>query len=141
MARGGPRQGTPGATYQNRTDLQRPSIPQRPAPGQTYGQGVQQQQAIQTAPMGPPPVAGGGGTATPPPPAPRTAPEPTPLFAPTQRPNEPLTAGVDTGPGPDSSVLNLNAGQTADTLASMLETMPQSTEVAALVAYIREGKT
>jgi hypothetical protein len=31
----------------------------------------------------------------------------TPLFAPTQRPDEPVTAGADSGPGPGSAALNL----------------------------------
>lgn len=33
-----------------------------------------------------------------------------PLDAPTQRPDEPITAGVDIGPGPGSEVLNLPQG-------------------------------
>lgn len=32
-------------------------------------------------------------------------PEPTPLMAPTERPNEPVTAGIDVGPGPGSEVM------------------------------------
>ena len=34
-------------------------------------------------------------------------PAPVPLSAPTQRPNEPITAGVDFGPGPGSEALRL----------------------------------
>ncbi len=33
-----------------------------------------------------------------------------PLDAPTQRPDEPVTAGVDAGPGPGSEILNLPQG-------------------------------
>jgi hypothetical protein len=32
-------------------------------------------------------------------------PEPTPLMAPTQRPDEPITAGINSGPGPGSEVM------------------------------------
>jgi hypothetical protein len=46
----------------------------------------------------------------------------TPLFAPSQRPNEPVTAGIDMGPGPGSSVLMMgkSAEKLSDTLAKML---------------------
>jgi hypothetical protein len=92
MARGGRRQGTPGSTYSNRSDLAQnyaPSVPQRPTP--TAGisavsqSGPQPAQPTQTAaaPAGPP--------------------LPTPgslnIFGPTNRPNEPLTHGLPTGPG------------------------------------------
>jgi hypothetical protein len=33
-----------------------------------------------------------------------------PLNAPTQRPNEPVTAGVDAGPGPGSEILGMKTG-------------------------------
>jgi hypothetical protein len=32
-------------------------------------------------------------------------PEPTPLMAPSERPDEPVTAGIDVGPGPGSEVM------------------------------------
>ena len=46
----------------------------------------------------------------------------TPLFAPSQRPDEPITAGIDRGPGPGSSILGMNQPQqkTSDALAKML---------------------
>jgi len=45
-----------------------------------------------------------------------------PLFAPSQRPDEPITSGVDIGEGPGSSalVLNKSAEKLSDTLAKML---------------------
>lgn len=48
--------------------------------------------------------------------------EVTPLFAPSQRPNEPVTAGVDVGAGPGSSALMMgkSAEKLSDTLAKML---------------------
>lgn len=43
----------------------------------------------------------------------KSAPNPmasiTPLTAPTRRPNEPVTAGVDAGPGPGSEILGLKS--------------------------------
>jgi hypothetical protein len=46
----------------------------------------------------------------------------TELFAPTERPDEPITAGIDMGPGPGSSALmfNKSAEKLSDTLAKML---------------------
>lgn len=48
--------------------------------------------------------------------------EVTPLFAPSQRPNEPVTAGIDMGAGPGSSALMLSKSseKLSDTLAKML---------------------
>jgi hypothetical protein len=44
------------------------------------------------------------------------------LYDPTQRPNEPITAGIDMGPGPGSSALGMNKVQVklSDSLAAML---------------------
>jgi NAD(P)H-hydrate repair Nnr-like enzyme with NAD(P)H-hydrate dehydratase domain len=46
----------------------------------------------------------------------------TPLNAPSQRPNEPITAGIDMGPGPGSNALMMQKAvqKTSDTLAKML---------------------
>lgn len=46
----------------------------------------------------------------------------TELFAPTQRPNEPITSGIDSGPGPGSSALMMskNTVKLSDSLAQML---------------------
>ena len=50
--------------------------------------------------------------------------EVTPLFAPTQRPSEPITAGIDLGPGPGSDALMMKStfseSKLSDTLARML---------------------
>ena len=90
MARGGRREGTPGTVYGQRTDLNAkrsldtgytpPTQPMAPTGG------------------GPPPTAGGP-TA---PPAEQMGVHPdtvTELFAPTDRPDEPVTAGLAYGPG------------------------------------------
>jgi hypothetical protein len=44
------------------------------------------------------------------------------LFAPTERPNEPVTSGIDMGAGPGSSALLMQnaVAKTSDTLAKML---------------------
>jgi hypothetical protein len=46
----------------------------------------------------------------------------TELYAPTQRPGEPITAGIDLGPGPGSNALMTarTITKTSDTLAKML---------------------
>jgi hypothetical protein len=46
----------------------------------------------------------------------------TELYAPSQRPNEPITAGIDMGPGPGASALMMqkSVAKTSDTLAKML---------------------
>jgi len=46
----------------------------------------------------------------------------TELYAPTQRPNEPITAGIDMGAGPGASALMMqkSVAKTSDTLAKML---------------------
>jgi hypothetical protein len=59
----------------------------------------------------------------------------TPLFAPTQRPEEPITAGVDMGDGPGSNVLMMNQMQQTQSLSQTLSQMlPYDTngEIAAL---------
>ncbi len=46
----------------------------------------------------------------------------TELYAPSQRPNEPITAGIDMGAGPGASalVMQKSVAKTSDTLAKML---------------------
>ena len=46
----------------------------------------------------------------------------TPLYAPTERPDEPITAGVDIGAGPGSNALGMKpaVGKLSDTLAVLL---------------------
>lgn len=101
MARGGRRQGAPGKTYGNRTDMQMGArqAPVMRVPGQAYGEQAEQVRAQQAIPMAPqPPIR---------PPAAPT--QPVPLNAPTQRLNEPLTAGVDIGAGPPAPPQPLSA--------------------------------
>ena len=96
-ANGGTRTGTPGTRYPNRSDLtQAPTA----ATNQPYGQAGAQIAAQRAVPLpAAPPIpnaAAGGGAA-----GPFARPEDTPtLTAPTQRPDEPLEAGMPFGPGP-----------------------------------------
>jgi len=117
--------------YPNRSDLRGGKVAKQAATGQTYGEAGQQMAAQSAVPMGRPPternvVAPGqmGG-----------------FTRPTERPDEPLTAGASFGPGPtprtqyapptsDSVLMELRALYTAypsEELADMLD------------SYVREG--
>lgn len=90
-----------------RTDGKQPVMA---LPNAGYGE-QQDYHDIQTgAPMSQ--VATPAGGAPPGPPAPHpSAAAVVPLGAPSQRPGEPVTAGADAGPGPDSSALGLPSPQ------------------------------
>lgn len=120
--RGGQRDGVAGKAYQNRSDLRGQNVvaaqPQnqpgaklavQAATGQPYGAAGAQKAAQQAIPMGTPSL-----------PQPQSAPvqgmqpdqgQPsaplTSLFAPTQKPNEPVTAGVANSPGVGPDALNI----------------------------------
>ncbi len=100
---GGARQGTPGKAYGNRTDLQGAKVME--FTGQQYGQRAAQVAAQRAVPAdftGPTQEA-----------AQQAAAEPTgtppgslgSLLDPSQRPDEPVTAGAPFGPGPGPEVL------------------------------------
>lgn len=93
MPRGGSRRGTPGKGYSNRTDLgMSPDMSQN-----TAATGGMAPPAL----VGPPPAT---------PPMPSRSPDDSPnLTDPTNRPNQPVTAGSDFGPGPDSSILGMKS--------------------------------
>ena len=58
----------------------------------------------------------------------------TPLFAPTQRPSEPITAGIDMGEGPGSSVLSM--GKATEKLSDILVKMlPYDTDGSIAIMY------
>lgn len=114
---------TPG-TEPNRTDLAAKRVQPLTAPAgrQPYGAKKAEIDYQRAAPMGA--EAGGGGfdsqietlRAAPPP-------RVTPLTAPTQRPVEPLTAGLAGGPGPGPEVLSMPAKRTrvADVFATLAD--------------------
>lgn len=121
MPRGGPRQGTPGQSYGNRTDMQSVKV----ATGQPYGAAKQQADSQKVVPIagrtspgpsGPPAVAppATGGLPGPPPG------QLTPLDAPSQRPGEPVTAGlgVGAGAGPEANPFN-NVGSEDDAVLAI----------------------
>jgi len=74
--------------------------------GLPYGQGQAQMQQQTSAPMAGNPVAAAQVNVDSAAQAPQTPPV-IGMFEPTQRPDEPVTAGMDFGPGPDSSVLGV----------------------------------
>jgi|APCry1669188910_1035180.scaffolds.fasta_scaffold00138_37 hypothetical protein len=92
--KGGSRQGTPGTAYSNRTDL---NVPKTTVPNQEYGKATEQMSAQSAIPMAQSPVAQGAA------PAQQTAgpmPGSLPFLHPTERPTEPIQAGITSGPGP-----------------------------------------
>lgn len=89
-------------------------------PSTQYGERKQMQEIMQGAP-----TATTRGSADPQIGRPRTAMmEVTPLLAPSERQDEPITAGIDIGPGPGPEALGINAAapkqKISDVLAKML---------------------
>ena len=77
-------------------------LPVTTATNQQYGMALAQQKSQQAVPMGESPVSAPQQT------KPTVRPGSlTPLTAPTARPNEPITAGADFGPGPNSAVVGM----------------------------------
>jgi hypothetical protein len=88
--------------------------PARYISGLQYGEGQATMQQQMSAPMA-------GTAATPKP----MLPSVTPLTAPTERPMEPLTSGMDFGDGPGSEALNLPRDRSlSEILASMIDVDP-----------------
>ena len=101
-------------------------------PSQAYGEGVETQAIKSGAPMArTPDVRGATNTEV------RQAAgqaDVVPLFAPSQRPEEPITAGIAMGEGPGPEVLGMRQQQTekySDTLAKLLP-YDESGEIAVL---------
>lgn len=147
--RGGKRNGAPGQAYPNRSDLSGAPQISRPtvATGQPYGQASAQQAALRQVPLaGNPPAQSGAspsmaGQSTGPP---AVLPgQLGPLHGATQRPNEPLTAGLPTGPGPGPEALNLpsqqqpadGTDQLASTLRGLYQAFPTK-DLARLIAQL-----
>ena len=99
-------------------------------PGLPYGQGQTTMNQQQSAPM-----AGPNSTA-PASPFSEMMPSITPLTAPTERPNEPITAGMDFGAGPGSEALSLPRQRSlSEILASMIDIDPTG-DVRELYDYV-----
>lgn len=103
----------PGALSQ-RTDGG-PTQPARYISGLPYGQGQTTMAQQTSAPLAGNPSADAQAGAS------QMLPAVTPLTAPTERPNEPLTHGMDFGPGAGSEALNLPQERSlSETLATMI---------------------
>lgn len=110
---GGRRQGAPGQAYGNRTDLNQNRQPVQVASGQPYGARQEQVAAQKAVPLpDAPPVP-----ASPPAPAPGSF---GPFTRPTERPNEPLTAGLPIGPGPGPEAIGGAPNPQGDVEAQLL---------------------
>lgn len=137
MPRGGKRQGQVGKAYKQRHDLNPVQAPKAPQ-GQTYGAAGAQVAAQQAIPLpnGAAPAPGPQGP-PPAPPAPGGPPPGSlgPLDAPTQRPGEPLTNGIASGPGAGPEALGFDDGtnQVMTQLRGLFQQYPLS-ELADLIA-------
>ena len=107
------------------------------ATGQTYGEAGKQIAAQRAVPLGAPPTQ-----------APPQAPRPMPgslgdLTRPTERPNEPITAGADFGAGPSSLQAGILPAPSAsnDVLEQLLylNRLYPNPDVENLISVIRDG--
>jgi len=99
-------------------------------PGLPYGQGQTTMNQQMAAPMA------GPNQSAPASPFSEMMPSVTPLTAPTERPNEPLTAGMDFGAGPGSEALSLPRQRSlSEILASMIDIDPTG-DVRELYDYV-----
>ena len=99
-------------------------------PGLPYGQGQTTMTQQQSAPMA------GPSQSAPASPFSEIMPSVTPLTAPTERPNEPLTTGMDFGAGAGSEALNLPRQRSlSEILASMIDVDPTG-DVRELYDYV-----
>lgn len=103
--------------------------------GGTYGQGQEMMAQQQGAPMAGNAPTGGSSA------APMNLPPLVGINEPTQRPDQPVTAGADLGPGPDSSILNLPAMATPQTEQpiQMLQALYMQDPTNEDVRFILEG--
>lgn len=91
-------------------------LPVTTVPGQEYGAQAEQERQQQAVPMGAAPTI-------------QQRPLPPSMTQPTQRPNEPVQAGLPTGAGPGPEALgSLDGGQlTIDTLRALRRRFPSPT--------------
>jgi hypothetical protein len=147
---GGRRQGVPGRKYPNRRDLRTKQAP-KAVTGQAYGDRKAQLDAQKviplsnqpappqgtSAPQGMAAMAGqvGGGAVGPIP----------SLSAPSARPDEPITAGLPSGPGPGPEALNIPPTPGADdqmlgVLRGLYQAYPNS-HLARLISELQTAQT
>ena len=127
--------------YPNRSDLRNPAkkIAKTAAKGQAYGQAGAQLAAQAAVPMAPSPTA-----AIPQAPqAPAVQPGGLGAFSrPTERPNEPVTAGASFGPGPTPGrefVIPVAADPVLNELRGLYQAFPIPELADMLDSYVREG--
>ena len=104
----------------NRTDLAgdtAPTLPATAVPGQPYGEAGEQLAAQEAVPMGTPPTPRVS-------PRPSPAPGSLPYLDATQRPHEPVTAGINYGPGPGPEALGTPPPTVADRLTQAARQAP-----------------
>ena len=129
MPRGGKRTGTPGTAYANRTDLAKPALGvQTP----TYGDKAAQRRAVEAVPL-PRPQGPGPMPRVDPAPAP-PIPGQSPFDRPTDRPQEPLTAGMAQGAGPGPGILQPAVDPVVETLRAAIARFPTPGALALLEA-------
>lgn len=124
MPRGGRRQGKPGVSYSNRSDLN--AQPVRTAPGQAYGKQAEQARAQAAMPLAQTPAIPPGGGAAPggsgtPPPVPLGG-----LYDPSMRADEPVQHGLGaspTGPTTRDILLAVYRQHPNDDILRIIETM------------------
>lgn len=122
------------AAYGQRTDL---NMAPTAVPGQTYGEAGAQMAAQRAVPMGAPaaPTAPSAPTSTPG--------QYGPLDRPTERPQEPVTAGAPFGPGRNSTqnayIGRRNGDPILDELRALYASYPSDELANMLDSYIREG--
>ena len=100
--------------------------------GLPYGQGQTTYDQQTSAPMA------GSNIPQPKPPLP----EPTPLMAPTERPDEPVTSGINSGPGPGSEVMMDRPNQSytlTQTLQQLIKYDPSGDTEMIYRALVDEG--
>lgn len=126
--------------YPNRSDLRNTAkLPAKAATGQTYGEAGKQLAAQRAVPMAAPPT-----DVAPSATQPRVAPGALgPLNRPTERPQEPLTAGAPFGAGPTPQGMQYmgprNADPILDELRALYSQYPNEDLANMLDSYIREG--
>lgn len=112
--RGGPRQGVPGRQYPQRSDL-------RSGQGDQYGAVAARQESLKAVPMAqaPSPEAAAAN-----PPPTMIGPDDTPtLRGPSNRPDEPLTAGLPFGEGRNPSPYDSTADPVGDDMVDRLRAL------------------
>jgi hypothetical protein len=117
--------------YPNRSDLRGGKVAKQTATGQTYGQATQQMEAQKAVPMAS---------------APTDKPVITPgslgdFTRPTERPDEPVTAGASFGPGPTprTQFAPMTNDNVLIELRALYEAYPSDELADMLDSYVREG--